>query len=72
MAKICPAKILLKNDDWHATPQTSETLACFKFASIKKRAKAKKNNKNNDIGLFAAECYFAPLKPINDCIKEPP
>ena len=30
------------------------------------------NNKNNDIGLFAAECYFAPLKPINDCIKEPP
>jgi len=72
MAKICSAKILLKNDDWHATPQTSRTLACFKFASIKKSAKAKKNNKNNDIGLFAAECYFAPLKPINDCIKEPP
>jgi hypothetical protein len=56
MAKICPAKILLKNDDWHATPQNSKTLACFKFASIKKIAKAKKNNKNNDIGLFAAEC----------------
>jgi hypothetical protein len=72
MAKICSAKILLKNDAWHATPQTSRTLACFKFASIKKSAKAKKNNKNNDIGLFAAECYFAPLKPINDCIKEPP
>jgi len=34
--------------------------------------KQKKNNKNNDIGLFAAECYFARLKPINDCIKEPP
>jgi hypothetical protein len=71
MVKICPAKILLKNDDWHATPQTFRTLTCFKFASIKKKPK-QKNNKNNDIGLFAAECYFAPLKPINDCIKEPP
>jgi hypothetical protein len=45
MAKICPAKILLKNDDWHATPQASKTLACFKFASIKKLAKAKKTIK---------------------------
>jgi hypothetical protein len=44
----------------------------FQVCLNKKNSQSKKNNKNNDIGLFAAECYFAPLKPINDCIKEPP
>jgi len=44
----------------------------FQICLNKKIGQSKKNNKNNDIGLFAAECYFAPLKPINDCIKEPP
>jgi len=42
MAKICLVKMLLKHGDWHTTLHTSGTLACFKFASIKKLAKAKK------------------------------
>jgi len=52
----------------HRHPKASMFQVCLN----KNISQSKKNNKNNDIGLFAAECYFAPLKPLNDCIKEPP
>jgi hypothetical protein len=55
------------------TPPTDiQNASMFQICLNKKIGQSKKNNKNNDIGLFAAECYFAPLKHLNDCIKEPP
>jgi len=53
-------------------PTDIQNASMFQVCLNKKNSQSKKNNENNDIGLFAAECYFAPLKPINDCIKEPP
>ena len=44
----------------------------FRVCLNRKIYHSKKNNKNNDIGLSATECYFEPSLLINYCIKDEP